>query len=268
MTASLLAAIRLLRLLAHAAAGYSTIKLQFPRLSEAERQQRVQQWATEMLARMNISLIRQGPPQAGPVLLVSNHISWLDILVLHAAGYCRFVSKADVKHWPVLGPMATGAGTLYIERESRRDAMRVVHHMAEALARGEVVAAFPEGTTSDGTALLPFHANLIQAAIPTQTPVQPVGLRFIDAQSQQQSRAPCYINGEKLLNSLWRTLCAPRLAAVVTFGPPQTAGERNRRQFAADLRDMVEQLRQAPLGSPARADAVRPPADLESASGM
>jgi 1-acyl-sn-glycerol-3-phosphate acyltransferase len=66
------------------------------------------------------------------VLLVANHISWLDILVMHAARHCRFVSKSEVKHWPLIGTLATGAGTLYIERESRRDAMRVVHQMADA----------------------------------------------------------------------------------------------------------------------------------------
>ena len=87
-----------------------------------------------MLALLGVRLeLRGRPPAAGPVLLVANHISWLDILVMHAARYCRFVSKADVKHWPLIGTLATGGGTIYIERESRRDALRVVHHMAESL---------------------------------------------------------------------------------------------------------------------------------------
>lgn len=249
---SAIAALRLLRLLLHAVSGYVTVKWRFEGLSQGQREQQVQAWAATMLDRLNVGLLRQGSPaQAGPVLLVSNHISWLDILVLHAAGYCRFVSKADVKHWPLIGPMATGAGTLYIERESRRDAMRVVHHMAESLARAEVIAAFPEGTTSDGVNMLPFHANLIQAAIAMQSPVQPLGLRFVDAESGEPSRAPCYINGETLFKSLWRTLTAPRLAAVVTFGPTQTAGERQRRAFAADLQAEVERLRHAPIASSA-----------------
>lgn len=252
-----------MRLVAHIVAGYFAVKLQFPSLTQAEREQKVRGWALQMLERLNITLERQGPSAPGPVLLVCNHISWLDIVVLHAAGYCRFVSKADVKHWPLVGVMATGAGTLYIERESRRDAMRVVHHMAEALARGEVVAAFPEGTTSDGMALLPFHANLIQAAIPMQTPVQPVGLRFVDAESGEASFAPCYSNGEAIYKSLWRTLRARRLAAVVTFGAEQAAGERNRRLFAADLREQVERLRHAPVDSHAVVGGTRP-GDLES----
>ena len=80
----------------------------------------------------------------------------------------RFVSKADVRHWPVLGRLVDAAGTLYIERERKRDAMRVVHQMAEALRAGDTLAVFPEGTTTDGHSLLPFHANLLQAAIATQ----------------------------------------------------------------------------------------------------
>jgi 1-acyl-sn-glycerol-3-phosphate acyltransferase len=128
-------------------------------------------------------------PVNGPVLLVANHISWLDIVVLHAARHCRFVSKAMCKRWPLIGTLATGAGTLYIERESRRDAMRVVHHMADALQAGDILAVFPEGTTSDGISLLPFHANLIQAAVSAGAPVQPVALRFIDAHRPDQPGA-------------------------------------------------------------------------------
>lgn len=177
------------------------------------------------------------------MLLAANHISWLDIVVIHAARHCRFISKADIQHWPVVGTLATGAGTLYIERESRRDAMRVVHHMAERLSLGEVLAVFPEGTTGDGTHVLPFHANLLQAAIAVNAPIQPVALQFADAQGQQ-SFAPCYIGDDTLLGSLWRTLCSDGIQAVVTFGAPQTAEGRDRRAWAAAVREDIIALRQ------------------------
>ena len=239
---------RLLGLLLHAVAGFGTVLVVFPRLSQPARERRVERWAAGMLARLRVELRRQGQPAAaGPALIVANHISWLDILVLHAAGYCRFISKAEVRHWPLLGRMASAAGTLYIERAARRDALRVIHQMAEAFARGEVLAAFPEGTTSDGTRMLAFHANLMQAALAQQTPVQPAGLRYLEAGSGAASRAPCYVDDEPLLTSLWRTLSAPPLLAVLTFGAPQTAGERDRRRFAADLQREVDRLRQAPL---------------------
>jgi 1-acyl-sn-glycerol-3-phosphate acyltransferase len=197
---------------------------------------------------MGITLEVQGlPAEAGPVLLAANHISWLDILVLHAARFCRFVSKAEVHHWPVIGRLATGAGTLYIERASRRDAMRVVHKMAESLRAGEVVAVFPEGTTGDGRELLPFHANLLQAAVSADAPVQPIALSFLDAANRQPCFTPCYEEEDTLVGSVWRTLSGPPLVAVVRFGTPERCSGRDRRAWAADLHDRVQSLR---LGSP------------------
>lgn len=233
------------RVLAHALAGWLTIRFEFPRLDDAARQQRVQAWARRMLELLRIGLVLRGqPPVAGPLLLVANHISWLDILVLHAARYCRFVSKAEVRHWPLVGTLATGGGTLYIERESRRDALRVVHRMAESLKAGDIVAVFPEGTTSDGLSLLPFHANLMQAAVSAGAPVLPVALRFVDAASGGPSTVPSYVGDDTLVGSIWRTLTGPRFSAVVSFGEPQVADGRDRRAWAADLRVAVEKLRQ------------------------
>ena len=243
---SLRAAWRLWRALLHALAGMATIVFAFPRMNEPEREARVQAWSLKMLALLGVRLELHGsPPPAGPVLLVANHISWLDILVMHSARYCRFVSKADVKRWPLIGTLATGGGTIYIERESRRDALRVVHHMAESLQRGEVVAVFPEGTTGDGMALLPFHGNLVQAAISAGAPVQPVALSFLDTRSRSVSRAPCYVDDDTLLGSVWRTLAGPAITAVVRYGEPQAAQGRGRRDWARDLRSAVDALRQA-----------------------
>lgn len=191
-----------------------------------------------MLERLGVELeIRGNPAFAGPLLLVSNHISWLDIIVLHAARHCRFVSKANVRQWPIIGPLATGAGTLYVERESRRDAMRVVHRMVAALQAGDVLAVFPEGTTGDGTSVLPFHANLLQAAVSADSPVQPVALQY------QPSRAVAYIGDDSLVGSIWRTLCAREVRAVVSFGSPQRAQGRERRTWARELRETIAAMR-------------------------
>lgn len=240
---SMLALWRLSRGFVHALAGFFTILLVFPRLSQEAREQRVQAWASRMLQILGIAMRVEGePPLAGPMLLVANHLSWLDILVMHAARHCRFVSKDAVSRWPLIGRMATGAGTLYIRRDSRRDALRVVHHMAESLQAGDVVAVFPEGTTGDGRAMLPFHGNLIQAAISAQAPVQPVGLRFLDAASGNVSFAASYINDDTLIGSLWCTLTAPPIVARVRFGTPQEAAGRDRRAWADDLQAEVQRL--------------------------
>jgi len=240
----LVAVARLARVAAHVGRALWMIVVVFPRLAPSHREAHVQAWASRMLVILGVKLTVTGsPPAAGPVLLVANHISWLDIVVMHAARHCRFVSKADVKGWPLIGALATGAGTLYIERESRRDALRVVHHMAERLREGDILAVFPEGTTSDGVHLLPFHANLLQAAITAQAPVQPVALKFTDRRTGALSLAPCYIGDDTLLGSIWRTLSAPSIEAVVVFGEPQHAQGRNRRTWAEALRDEVIRLR-------------------------
>ena len=230
--------------------GLLTILLLFPRLSPQQKQIRVQVWSLEMLARLGIRLAVQGSPALqGPLLLVANHISWLDITSLHAARFCRFVSKADVRGWPLIGALAAGVGTLFIQRESRRDAMRVVHHMAQSLRDGDVLAVFPEGTTSDGEHLLPFHGNLLQAAISADAPVQPVALQFMDTRSGQRSLAPCYVGADTLLGSVWRTLSTSGITAQIIFGEPQLAKGRDRRAWAADLKTEIEQMRRVPAQS-------------------
>lgn len=235
---------KLLRALWHALVGYLTIKLKFPRLTQPDRDARVQAWAGQMLAIVGITLdVRGTPPASGPVLLVSNHISWLDILVMHAARHCRFVSKADVGNWPFVQTLADGAGTLYIERESRRDAHRMVVHMAERLTAGDILCVFPEGTTGDGITLKTFHANLIQAAVEAVVPVQPVALKFVDIATNQTSFAPRYVDDDTLTTSIWNTLTAPPLKAVVVFGEPQMPGDHTRRSWAVALRSDIEQLR-------------------------
>jgi 1-acyl-sn-glycerol-3-phosphate acyltransferase len=235
---------RLARALMHAVGGAAVILVLFPRWDAARREARVQAWSLKMLALLGIRLELHGTPCVGPVLLVANHISWLDILVMHAARYCRFVSKADVKRWPLIGTLASGGGTIYIDRGSGRDALRVVHRMAECLTRGDIVAVFPEGTTSDGVQMLPFHGNLIQAALAARAPVQPVSLSFIDTSTGAPSLTPCYVGQDTLISSVWRTLAGPPITAVIRYGIPQSAQGRDRRAWAADLCQAVARLRE------------------------
>jgi len=241
---NLVAAYKLVKVFAHLVVGLLTVYFHFPKLSQTQKNKRIEAWAGALLNKLAIKLIVNGrPPASGPMLLVSNHISWLDILVIHAAGHCRFVSKADIKHWPVLGTLTTAAGTLYIERESRRDAMRVVHHMSEALTQGDIVAVFPEGTTGNGVTLLPFHANLLQAAIVVDAPVQPLALSFIDAVTGQISQAASFVGDQTLLGSLWNTLKSCNLTAIATYGVPQSDKCRDRRAWAADLSTEIASLK-------------------------
>jgi len=234
------AAGRLARVLTHVLGGVAVALGRFPALDRAARLARVQRWAAGLLDRVGVTLDARGTPAEGGVLLVGNHVSWLDIVAIHAAcPRARFVSKADVRHWPLLNRLVDAAGTLYLERERRRDAMRVVHHMGEALAAGDAVAVFPEGTTGEGVPPLPFHANLLQAAISTGVPVQPVVLRFSQP-GAAFSPAVAYVGDTTLAESLWRVACAEGLTAHVRFLPPRPSAGFERRALAAELRSRID----------------------------
>jgi 1-acyl-sn-glycerol-3-phosphate acyltransferase len=223
--------------------GVWWVQRHFPKRSPEQIEAWVQAWSLQLLALWNIRLHVLGQPvMNGPMLLVANHISWLDIVVMHAARHCRFVSKSDIQAWPLIGTLATGCDTLFIQRTNRRDAMRVVQEMTRALQAGDEVAIFPEGTTGDGLKLLPFHANLIQAAIAADAPVQPVALKFLDRQTGAVSLAPAYVGDDSLLVSVWRTLTAEGIDAVVHFGEPQAAQGRERRAWTHALREEVMRL--------------------------
>lgn len=239
------AAWRLLRIAMHVLHGALIVRFAFPRLDPAARQARIRWWARGLLRAAGVGLRSSGAPAAGGTLLVINHVSWLDIVAVHAVcPAARFVSKSDVKHWPLLNRLVDAAGTLYIERERRRDAMRVVHHMGEALAEGDIVAVFPEGTTGEGPVLLPFHANLLQAAIATSAPVQPVALRFRDAASAH-SDAVVFVGDTTLVESLWRVVRGDGLCAEVGFLETVPSAGMQRRELA----DVLETAIQSALSS-------------------
>jgi 1-acyl-sn-glycerol-3-phosphate acyltransferase len=230
---------RLGRTTVHGLHGLAIVMWRFPSLDLAARRARVQWWSAKLLEVLGVQLQAQGRAHAGATLMVANHVSWLDIAAVHAvAPHARFVSKADVKRWPVLNRLIDAAGTLYIERERSRDALRVVHQTAAALGDGDTVAIFPEGTTSDGSALLPFHANLLHAAVVTGAAVQPVALRFADAHSNP-SMAATFIGDTTLAGSLWNIACGDRMVVRVELLEPLPGPHAERRALAAAARERI-----------------------------
>jgi 1-acyl-sn-glycerol-3-phosphate acyltransferase len=229
---------RLLRAITEGLRGLFICALIFPFIDSTRRMRHVGVWSMRSLNALGIELRARGTPHVGPVLFTANHISWLDILAIDAVHPARFVSKADVRHWPVLGWMVACGGTLFIERERKRDALRVVHQVAQALSAGETLAVFPEGTTSDGQGLLPFHANLLQAAISTETPVQPVALRYSDAKLPA-SPVAAYIGDTTLAQSLWTVAMADELCVHVTLLPALGTRGLDRRALAERLQSEI-----------------------------
>jgi 1-acyl-sn-glycerol-3-phosphate acyltransferase len=244
----MLAIARLLRAVTHVMRGVWIAWRRFPGAAADQRHAMVGQWAATLLRLLGLDVqVVGGPlPGQGPLLIVANHVSWLDIVVLHACcPQARFVSKAGVGRWPLIGRLTRAADTLFIERESKRDALRVVHHMAEALKGGDILAVFPEGTTSDGDAVLPFHANLLQAAVAAGAPLQPLALRYADALGTP-SRAAAYTGTTTLVHSLWRVVRARDLRVQLTVLPGVSSTGTDRRGLALRCQDDIQRALQGP----------------------
>lgn len=229
---------RLLCIAVHLVRGLWMARVAFVDRPPGERDEVVRRWSGKMLQALGVRLVVQGQVPPGASLVVSNHVSWLDIVAINSVLPSRFVSKAEVAHWPVVGFMVTAAGTLYLERERRRDARRVLGLMSDALREGYTVAVFPEGTTGDGHALLHFHANMMQAAIDAPAPVQPVAVRYSD-QAHQISPAGAFVGDTTLWQSLWSVITARGLTVHLSILPQQLPDQADRRLMAQHLHKLI-----------------------------
>ncbi|MDX3367897.1 lysophospholipid acyltransferase family protein [Streptomyces violaceoruber] len=168
----------------------------------------------------------------GGLLLVANHVSWLDIPLLAAVRPARMLAKSEIGRWPVAGGPTARAGVLFIERDRPRALPGTVDAIARALRAGAAVAAFPEGSTWCGRAHGPFRRAVFQAALDAGVPVQPVRIRY-RAGERAVSTTPAFVGVDTLLASLWRVASARGLTAEVEVRPVVPPGRhRDRRALA------------------------------------
>jgi 1-acyl-sn-glycerol-3-phosphate acyltransferase len=224
----------------HVLRGLFIVTVLFPRLSEVQRQQHIGRWSRRVLRAMGVTLRAQGQLGPGAKMLVANHVSWLDVMVLHAlCPQARFVAKSEVRYWPLIGRLVAGAQTFFVERTRPQQARQTVAAITAALRTGATVVVFPEGTTTNGHSVLPFRSSLLQAARVGATVVRPVALRYSDAHEHLSRDVP-YIDNDTLLGSLWRTARAEQLVAEVRVLPALAGADADRRVLAVALRDAVQ----------------------------
>ncbi len=226
---------RYARLGLHLLWGALTIATVYRFLNATARLWLKQRWSRQLLEILAIRLDANLHGVARGSLIVANHISWLDIFVLNAARPMAFVSKSEVREWPLAGWLAANTDTLFLRRGRRADAAETNARIGAMLASGKDVAVFPEGTTTDGSHLLPFHGALLQPAIDEGRPVQPLALAYFDA-SGQRSLAPAYA-GETTMAECMAEIIACRSLRVRLRPTPPIFAERaeglTRREVAA-----------------------------------
>ncbi|GIZ51015.1 lysophospholipid acyltransferase family protein [Noviherbaspirillum aridicola] len=234
--------LRLIRVVLHLLRGLATCALIFPFTDAAGRQSRVQRWSARLVALCGaeLEIVRHHTDEpAKRALVVANHVSWLDIFVINTLHPCRFVAKSDIRDWPVIGWLCGRTGTIFIARGKLRDVRRIYQGLVESLRAGEHVAFFPEGTTSAQGRLLPFHANLFEAAIEAQVPVQPYAIRYLDAQGNWHPAAE-FIGDMGFVDSMLTVLRARGMKAQLHLLPPVVTSEASHRRDLADAaRDAI-----------------------------
>lgn len=230
---------RFTRALLHLLRGVFIAALIFPFSAPARRKRLAMNWSRQFLKHFAVSVKRHGVlPHAGGALLVANHVSWLDIWLLLGAHPVRFVSKADVRGWPLIGWLAYKGGTLFIERTRRHHTGAINRDVLAALARGEWIAIFPEGTTTDGTLLRPFHTSLLQPAVDQGVPLIPVAIRY-GLQGGGIDPAPAYCDDISLWDSIKRILARRAIHAEITYLAPIAAQGKTRRELAREAETAI-----------------------------
>jgi lyso-ornithine lipid O-acyltransferase len=173
-------------------------------------------------------------------LIVSNHLSYLDILVFSAVSHCAFVSKQEVRSWPVVGWVATLSGAVYIDRSRRSDTQAIQPEMQASLSHGLRLTMFPEGTSTDGSRVLHFHSSLFQPAIDLNAPVTAAAIRYA-VPDGDPARDACYWGDMNLVTHLFRLLQKEAIQATVTFSE-QHFHFTDRKEAARVMRQEVERL--------------------------
>jgi len=174
-------------------------------------------FARAVLWCLGVRLSIRGQLPTRQALIVANHVSWMDILVMLAATPARLVAKHEVRDWPLIGAPATAVGTIFIDRSRPRTLPVTVANAADALRAGDVVAVFPEGTTGCGRSAGRFRPALFQAALDAGAPVVPVSLRF-HLTDGEGTTAAAFLGEETLLTSLRRVLAVRGLVVSVVAG--------------------------------------------------
>ncbi|HAM70685.1 MAG TPA: 1-acyl-sn-glycerol-3-phosphate acyltransferase [Verrucomicrobiales bacterium] len=199
-------------------------------------------WGTAFLHLLGVRLtVRGTPPKEG--LLASNHLSYIDIVVYAASQPFTFVSKSEVKWWPVIGVLTQCAGTLFINREQRADVKRLAEAFKPVLAAGAVVALFPEGTSTGGDRVLPFHSSLFEPAAANGWTVTPAWIGY-ELPGGDASEDVAYWKDMTFLPHLLRLFSLKEIRATVRFGEPPPRG-LNRKEMARALHEQVCALAKA-----------------------
>ena len=209
------------------------VALRFPALDKEQKLQEIQRWAQQVLHILEVEVQSNALPQPGFAgLVVCNHLSWMDVLVLQSLMPGAFVAKTEVRGWPVVGYLAQACATIFVDRSSRRSARAMVERTAAAIAQGYCVVVFPEGTSTDGRNVGSFHANIFESAILARCEVQLLTLQYLDRSTGLAAQAAHFTGDMTLLTSLSKVMATSTIQAQLHIGERLSALGHTRKSLA------------------------------------
>jgi 1-acyl-sn-glycerol-3-phosphate acyltransferase len=217
----------------HTITGLIVASLVLPLFNNLYKRSIVKWWCGGLLRAFHIQVRTFGnlpPTNTQGVMFVANHVSWADIHALNSLIPLRFVAKSDIKSWPIFGYLVTKANTLFIDRSKRQHAGRIVETVSNSLKAGDNLCYFPEGTTSDGTHMLPFKSSVLQAAISANTQIWPVAIRYINADGSINTEM-AYAGETSMIESMKLIIMQKNAIVELHFLAPIQAAGRDRREL-------------------------------------
>lgn len=232
----------------HTLTGLFIAAIVLPFMNRHRKSRLVQWWCGRLLAAFNIKVVASGKvPNSGlqlnKVMFVANHISWSDVHALNSIVPVRFIAKSEIRHWPIFGYLVRQANTLFIDRNLKKDAKRIMDAAVESLRNGDNLCFFPEGTTTNGTMILPFKSSLIQAALEAEALIWPIAIRYPDTQNNFNTGV-AYAGETSLTESMLNILSQQQPVVHLHFLEPvaaETAAKLNRQALTQHIEHSIRQ---------------------------
>jgi 1-acyl-sn-glycerol-3-phosphate acyltransferase len=241
---------RISRIVFHTLIGMTTTAAVFPLSSKQFKLRLIKWWCKRLLGIFNIRVIISGfppPPHqvASNIMFVANHVSWVDIHALNSIIPTRFIAKSDIGSWPVFGYLARKSNVLFISREKRQDAARIVHAANQSLLNGDTLCLFPEGTTTDGTEVKTFKSSIIQGAIHANAVIWPIAIRYPRKDGSVNIEI-AYAGETTLIESILQVLLQKQAVVELHFLAPITTTElsdinKDRRKLTLHIEQLIKE---------------------------